>query len=266
MKKKRTAILSVLFLALVCVGVLLYNHDHRFVPKRHSDNQIIAYQDSSKVELYYHNSTDSSAVEIRVEVFYGDGPYEVSRAQVQPGETITLLDTVDGKPYNHFRPGVFNGRILVFDLETGRLQDRVEPLEFRIYQSYKDDYDALLPPEEQEREIILDEKDYRPERIKIHIDLKTEELWSGFYGLSSEWRDLNTYVYAKINGEERLLAKAEQILPRSVIFQVYLEPGIADLLYMGFAVTDVRVDTYYADTGEFYDSIPAEIDEIVCSD
>ena len=37
---------------------------------------------------------------------------------------------------------------------------------------------------------------------------------------------------------------------------------MADLLSEGETIPEVRVDSYYSDTGEFYDSIPAEITEI----
>jgi hypothetical protein len=82
----------------------------------------------------------------------------------------------------------------------------------------------------------------------------------------SEWRDLRCYVYAEIDGEEILLAKAERIEPRSIVFQLYLEPGVADMLSVGDVLPNAHVDSYYVDNGEFYDSIPAEISEVVRTD
>lgn len=264
-KKSILAVLLVLLLGAVGAGLYRY-HTQRFVPKRQNEDQIIVYQDCNKVELFFHNPEDAAPVEIRVEVYIGDGPYEAARAQVQSGETVTLLETIDGKPFRYFVPGIFGGRILVYDLESGRLKDRIDPLEFRIYQSHRDAYDVLGSSEEHEREVHVDEKEHRPERLNMQVDLKTEQIRSGFYGLFAEWRNLNTYIYAQIDGKEVLVSKAENIPPRTLIFDLYLEPGVADLLEVGDTVADVRVDSYYADTGEFYDSIPGEIYEVIRTD
>ena len=267
MMKKPSFLLFVLGIACIAIlSSIIVLRLHRFEPKRRSEEQVIAYKDCSNVELFFHNPADSAPVEIRVEVYIGDGPYDVARTQVQPGETVTLLETIDGEPFHYFVSGVFGGRILVYDLESGKLKERIEPLEFRIYQSYKDDYDALTPFDEDEREIILDDEEYRPDYLKMRVDLKKEELRSGFYGLVSEWRELDSYVYAVLDGEKILIAKAERLPPRSITFELYLEPGVADMLTVGETVANIRVDSYYSDTGEYYDSIPAEICEIVRTD
>lgn len=265
MKNKKLQIFSLILILTIGILVLYRYNSNRFVPKRQNEDQVIVYQDSNKVELFFHNPSDSTPVEIRVEFYVGDGPYEVARAQVQPNETVTILETTDGEPYNHFVPGVYGGRILVYDLETGRLKERINPLEFRIYHSYRDAYDTLVPPVESDREVILDEEEYRPEYLKMRVDLKTEEIRTGIYGLASEWRELKTFIYVEINGEEILIAKADRVPPRTLIFDLYLEPGVADLLREGSVIPNAHVDSYYVDTGEFYDSIPAEIYEIVRS-
>ena len=175
MMKKPYSVLIII--GIICIAILsgiIILRSHRFEPKRRSEEQVIAYKDCSKVELFFHNPADSSPVEIRVEVYIGDGPYDVARAAVQPDETVTLLETTDGEPFHYFGSGVFGGRILVFDLESGKLKERIEPLEFRIYQSYRDDYNALTPFEEYEREIILDDEEYRPDYLKMRVDLKRE--------------------------------------------------------------------------------------------
>lgn len=263
MQERKRILTVALILAFAAIALLL------FLPRRkdsaanaRTDRQILAYQDSSQVQLYFHNPADAAPAEIRVELCVGDGPLEIARGEAQPGETVTLLQTRTGKPVLYFREGIYTGRILVYDLESGRLRERIEPLEFRIYPSYKDDYDSLQPPEETEREQHLDEAEQRPAEMKMRVNLKTEELESGFFGLFSEWRDLEVYVYAQINGQELLLARLERLPPRSVVFQLYLEPGVADLLTEGETISQVRVVSCYADTGELYDSIPGEVTEI----
>lgn len=159
---------------------------------------------------------------------------------------------------------ILGGRILVYDAETGRLRERVEPLEFRVYHSILDEYDALPPLKE--REVHVDDHEYRPDYLGMRVDLKTEEIWTGICGLFSEWRELNTYIYAAVDGEEILLAKQLNIRPRSGFYNPYLEPGVADLFLAGKEVQDIRIDSYYADTGEFYDSIPGEIIDVFASD
>ena len=265
MKNKKLQITFFLLMLVIAALVVCRYNAQKFIPKRQNADQVIVYQDSNKVELYFYNPKDSTSVEIRVEFYVGDGPYEVARAIVEPDETVTILETIDGEPYNHFVPGVYGGRILVYDLETGHLKERVDPLEFRIYHSYRDAYDTLVSPTEFDREVILDEEEYRPESLKMRVDLKTEEIRTGIYGLASEWRDLRSVIYAEINGEEIMIAQADQVPPRTLIFDLYLEPGIADLLTEGTVISSAHVDSYYVDTGEFYDTIPAEIYEIVRS-
>lgn len=253
--------LFVLFSIALCLVIVLRIRGDQFVPKRQEENQIIAYQDSNKVELYFHNPDDSRAVEIRADLII-DGPYEIARAVVQPGETVTIAETTTGEPYNYFVPGFYAGEILVFDLESGALVDRKTSMECRIYGSYHDSYDTLVPPSF-EREIILDEEEYRPAYHKMRVDLKTEVIQIGLYGLVSEWRELDSYVYAEIEGKEILVAKAEHLPPRSITFYLYLEPGVADLLEIGDVISNAHIDSYYSDTGEYYDTIPAEIYEVV---
>ena len=264
--KKPILVTLLLILLFASVGFVIFkSKDQRYVPKRQNNDQIIVYQDSNKVELYFHNPESSVPVDIRVGFYWGDGPYEIARAEVQPGETVSTLETSVGDMYEHLAPGIYSGRILVYDLETGVLLDRLEPLEFRIYHSVRDEYEILKAPEEQHFEATLDEQEYRPEHLKISIDLKTQKLRSGFYGLVAEPRELDTLVFVRINGEEILFSKAEKIPPRSMLFEMNLEPGIAEILSVGDVISDVHVDSFYSDTKEFYDSIPAEIYEVVQS-
>lgn len=255
--------LALLLLVLAAGLIFGLTRGHSTASKRLREDQIVCCHDSSTVELYYHNPYESRTVDIRAELCVGDGPIEIARGQVKPGETVTALQTRDGEPFDHFVAAIFSGRILVYDLESGRLLDRIEPLELRIYESSKDPYDSIAPLFSQEREPLLDEVEHRPKELKMKVDLKTEELSAGIYGLCAEWRDLKCYVYAEIDGQEVLVAKDERVGPRCIVFQLYLEPGIADMMEEGDYFPVARVDSYYADTGEFYDSIPAEIYQVV---
>ncbi len=228
-----------------------------FVSKRQLENQVIIYQDLNEVELYYHNSSNTPE-EIRVDIYMGDGFNDVAKAIVQPGETVTCAKTFNGEPYNAFIPGIFSGRILVYDSESGHLKNRIDGLEIRLYHSYQDNYDVLAVPEKQEREVMLDEEEHRPAAYRFEVDLKTEEVWGGLYGLFAEWKKLDSYVYAVIDGEEILIAKCEHLPPRSIAYILYLEPGLSDRLTEGEISTGGHVDSFYSDTGEFYDSIPVE--------
>lgn len=235
----------------------------QFVPKRQGENQIIAYHDINRIEFYYHNQ-GSKAVEIRVELII-DGPYEVARAVVQPGEIVTVIETTSGEPYQYFVSDVYGGDILVFDLASGELVDRKTSLEFRLYDSHLDSYDTLVSPSG-EREVFLDEEEHRLPNHSIRVNLKTEEILIGLHGLHAEWREIDSYVYASINGEEVLIAKATRLPPRSITFYLYMEPGVARMLAVGEANLNAHVESYYSDTGEYYNSISAEIYEVVCTD
>ena len=255
--KNKKVLLIVLVLAAVSAGLTARRiSSRRFVPKLQNEKQVIAYQDSGKVELYYHNPEDSAPVEIRIYIWAVDGSDEVARALVQPNETVTILE---GENVPRWRSGFYGGRILVFDSESGRLKERIEPLEFRLYESSKDAYDSLVPPADTERKLVLEEKEHRIEKMQMSVNLKTEEIRAGINGLCAERRELNSYIYAEIDGEERLIAKSEHIAPNSIIFDIYLEPGIAGLLHEGDVILNAHTDSYYTDSGEFYDSIPTEI-------
>ena len=263
MKKKIE--ITVFALLVLAAGILLQQRFRTppFELKRQREDQILCYHDSSTIELYYQNPADSPAVEIRAELCVGDGPIELGRGTVRPGQTVTTVKTTDGKNCSHFVPDVYAGRILVYDLESGKLRERVEGLELRMYAFCRDSYDSLQPREPIEREIMLNETEYRPDLIKLRIDLKTEEIRCGLSGLNAEWRELDSYIYADIDGEDVLIAKGEKLPPRSVTFQLYLEPGVADFFQVGDPPRSAHVDSYYADTGELYDSITAEISEVV---
>ena len=95
--------LLILITTMLCFVIALRIRADQFIPKRQGENQIIAYHDINRVELYYHNQ-GLKAVEIRAELII-DGPYEVARAVVQPGEIVTVIETTSGEPYRYFVSG-----------------------------------------------------------------------------------------------------------------------------------------------------------------
>ncbi len=267
MKSKILYTFSVMALALLLAEVVMARiNQEEYKPKRQNDNQIILYHDRNDVELFYLSPEDGAPEEIRAELLYGDGPLEVGRSMVRPGKAATLIKTADGKPFDHFVPGIYPGRILVFDAQTGKLKARKTGMEIRIYESYRDDYDSLPIPEATERKPSLDPFEIRQTYLKMDIDLKNEEIAPGLFGLRAEWRELDCYIYAKINGIDMVIADYKNLPPNSILYGIYLRPGIAELLTEGETIPAAHVDLYYSDTGEFYESIPGEIGHIYRSE
>ena len=56
-----------------------------------------------------------------------------------------------------------------------------------------------------------------------------------------------------------LIAKAEEIMPRSIMVEIDLEEGAAELLEEGQIYT-IRVESRYSDTQEAYDSIHGSVE------
>lgn len=262
-EKRKSRVLLIASCALVfALGLLaamrLTKHEDRHITVRKREDQIIAFRDSNVVEYYFNNRNGNDPVEIRIEVLL-DGYYTVAKEIVPAGKIGTVGSTINGEPYYYFISGIYPGRILVFDMESGKLFERIENLEFRLYDSVNDPYDALVPIAAKEREVKLDEEEYRPSDYKMRADIKQEELIANLPGLFSEWRPLDSYVYAMVDGNEVLIAKAEEIMPRSIKVEIDLEDGAADLLEEGQIYT-IRVESRYTDTQEVYDSIHGSVE------
>ena len=261
-KRKSRVLLIVSCMLVFALGLLatmrLTKHEDRHITVRKREDQIIAFRDSNVVEYYFNNRNGNDPVEIRIEVLL-DGYYTVAKEIVPAGKIGTVGSTINGEPYYYFISGIYPGRILVFDMESGKLFERIENLEFRLYDSVNDPYEALVPTAAKEREVKLDEEEYRPSAYKMRADIKQEELIANLPGLFSEWRPLDSYVYAVIDGNEVLIAKAEEIMPRSIMVEIDLEEGAAELLEEGQIYT-IRVESRYSDTQEAYDSIHGSVE------
>ncbi len=232
-----------------------------FEGKRLREDQIIAYRDKGLVEFYFRLPEDAEPVEIRVEVVMGDGGYAMTDLlPVRPGETLTLAPTRDGKGYTPFVPGIFRGRILVFGA-SGKVIDRVEPLECRIYESENDPYDAVAEFERAPREIDPKETEYRPELYRMRLSLSTYEFNAALYSLATEARDLDIFVYASVDGEERLISTLRDVGPNSICMFFYAEPSVADRMKEGEEY-EARIEFFYSDTGELYEETRGLIETI----
>ena len=247
------AALAVLLVVLLSGGKKTAETVHR-----QNENQIVAFRDSSRVEYYYENPKDGGTVDLQLQLII-DGPYTVAEATLLPGETGTLTQTLRGEPYTPFVPNVYTGRILVFDHETGRLKERVYGLEFRLYDSVDDPYDALQPAPASDREPVLSETENRLDHYQIYVYPDPEEMLIGLSGLDAQARNIDTKVYAIINGEEILAAEVDDIPPKSLYFVIDMELGVAGLLEEG-VIYDVCVDSSYSDTGELFESVPGTME------
>lgn len=250
------------FVGAIFVILFLVKHsprnDNQFESKRLTENQIIAYRDSNVVEYYFDNQSGTEPAEIIIEVQL-DGYYNVAKETIPAGETGMTGTTINGEPYSYFVAGIYPGRILLFDYKSGKLKARIDNLEFRLYNSVNNPYDALVPQAASEREMKLDEEEQRPSGYQMRADIKQEELIANIPGLFSEWRPLDSHIYAIIDGNEVLIARAEGIAPRSLLIELDLEEGAADVLKEG-QTYDIRVDSVYSDTQEFYDSISGSVE------
>lgn len=254
--RKRLFVIPAAALVLILLLSFFFSGRGDYTPKLLHEDEVILSHDHPVVEFCFENKQDA-AVDIVVELLI-DGPYELCRARVLPGEKLTQLSRADGKPFDVFLPGLYGGHILVFHAESGELIERIAPLQVRLYESYRDGYDEL-PQQPAPSALPLDEEEHRPEYLIISAELERLELYTGLYGLKSEDRALDSFVYVSIDGEDVLLAKVEGLGHRCMQFMLYLEKEAASLLEAGGFYPDARVDSYYSDSGQFYDSIPAEL-------
>ena len=230
-----------------------------FVGLRQREDQIIAYCDDPHVELYFHNPEDAPTVEIRPQVCF-DGGYDLTEPiLVAPGETVTLASSPEPEGIYYFVPGIWYGRILVFDAGSGDLLDRVGDLEMRLYEHLGDDYDSLPQPEVHEVTIDPNDTDFRTDFYSMSADLKLEELLAGVSGLSSQDRDLDVRIWLTLDDGELLLARCPNLGPHSIYYLTDMLPGTAERLEPDRVYEDGRVDVYYSDTGELWYSAAMQL-------
>ena len=230
-----------------------------FTEKRIREDQIIAYRDKGIVEFYYHLLEKNEPVSIQVEIVLGDGGYALTNLlSVQPGDTLTTAPTRDGEGYTPFVPGIYGGRILVFN-SNGKVIDRVEPLECRLYESWQDSYDAVKESEPPSKEIYPDATEYRPEFYSMSLNLDTYEVSAGLYSLRTEARNLDINVYVNADDKDYLIASIKEVKPKSIYTFFYADRTVADLLKAD-TVYEARVEFRYSDTGELFEITKGNIE------
>ncbi len=78
-------------------------------------------------------------------------------------------------------------------------------------------------------------------------------------GLFSAWRSLDSHICASIDGIDVLMAKAEGKAPRSVIVEIDLENGAAELPEEG-KTYDIRIDSVCSTPPKACDRIPGTVE------
>ena len=254
MRKNPAKLVIALALLLALGGVLsLRWQSAAEQPKRRSEKEVLVYQDTGTIELWYRLPEEARPVNIYLEILWGDGPNTLAGPiAVQPGETVTQAKLL--APLGV--PAVYGGRISAFDAETETLYERVG-VELRIYAHRSDPYDSL--PEPEAHELVLDgEEGYRPESYAMVLEVRNEELRVGYYGLRSEARDLHASFLAFVDDREVLLAEGT-VGPRSICFYFSVNREALEQLETGRTYIG-RVDSVYADTGEPYETVPATVE------
>ena len=250
--KKYKIILGILFVIAVVIGFARWKEEQdRFVGKRVREDQIIAYRDSATVEFFYELPEDRQPVKIQVEVIVGDGGSPITgQIDVAPGETVTLGETKTGEAFTPFVSGIFPGRILVFD-SAGKVIERVEPLECRIYESTKDSYDAVKAVDVPAHSFEPRKSEPHPSYHKMRINVEYYEIYTALYSLSTEDRDLDIEIYAIIENQELLIARACDVEPNSICMLFCTDRHVTDLMIPGQSYSAV-IKYYYSDSGELY--------------
>ena len=191
----------------------------------------------------------------------GDGGYELTgKIPVQPGDTLTSAPTRDGKGFDPFIPGIYGGRILVFGPD-GKVVDRAERTECRLYDHYDDPYDALKAPERHEPQIDPDGEEYVPEEYGMRVQLDLYEVYAGISSLSTVDRDLEIEITVDIDGETLPVTTLHDVRPKTLCMFFYIEKETADRMEKGQTYTGL-VRMTYSDTGELYVEVPASFETL----
>lgn len=250
--KKYRIILGVLFVIAIILGFARWKQEKEvFIGKRIREDQIIAFRDSATVEFFYKLPEDRQPVKIQVEVIVGDGGSPITgQIDVAPGETVTLGETKTGEALTPFVSGIFPGRILVFD-SAGKVIERVEPLECRIYESTKDPYDAVKAFDVPAHSFVPRESELHPSYHKMRISLDYYEIYTALYSLSTEDRNLNIEIYVIIENQELMIAKACDVGPNSICMFFYTDKSVTDMMIPDQNYS-AHIKYYYSDSGELY--------------
>lgn len=252
-------VVAIILLVVVVTGIVIARltlEQEAESRKRIREDQIIAYRDSSTVEFSYSQPKDERPVYIQVEVMAGDGGCPITGLiKVDPGETVSIGDTFNKKPYNSFAVGIYGGRILVFD-EDMKLTKRVEPLECRIYESVNSSYDSVKL---YDTPIVSFQpaasEDHSQHRI-LRINLNRYEIYTALPSLSTQDRNINIEIFSIIEGQEWLIARANNVEPNSICNLFYTDREVTDM--MSGQEYSARVKYSYCDSGEQYAEETAE--------
>lgn len=248
---------------LICIIACLFVSCGKSVEepgKRIREDQIVAYRDSNKVELFFHLSEKSDPVSIQAEIFRGDGGSPITEEiKVTPGETVTSATTITGEAYRAVLAGIFTGRILVFG-DDGTVIERIEPLEVRVYNSVKDPYNSINSFNEPRGEVELDEEEIRPGFYRMRLYRHLYEIDTGIPSLRAEARNLDIKIYTVINGEELQIAEAKDIRPKSLCMNFYVKKEVVDMMDPESELYPALVKCFYTDSGELFETVQAEIE------
>lgn len=222
---------------------------------RQQDDEVLLFNDSEYLDMYYHQPAGDNASEIEVYLYIGDGPISLGDpVRVEPDETVLSMKT---NASDLFMPDVYSGAIIVRNIDTGLVSERI-PVSIRIYDHYDDPYDSIENPEEK-RELILEEEEPpRKEYYDMQLYLHEGTIMIDYSGFMAQDRSLDLEIVAIIEEQEIPIARVEQIGPRSMCLSSNVLTEALPKLKVG-TVYDARLNAYYTDTGELFETRGGEI-------
>ncbi len=257
MLKKRQMVISVLlvpiFLHMLPSGIG-YAADV-VQTSRQRDDEVLLFNDSEYMDMYYHQPAGGAASEIEVYLYVGDGPISLGDpVRVEPDETVLNMKT---DASDLFTPGVYSGAIIVRSIDTGLISERIH-VSIRIYERHDDPYDSILEPES-EHELVLDSvESSRKEYYEMLLYLHEGTVMIDFSGLMAQNRSLDLEIVAFIEEQEIPIARVEHIGPRSLCLSSDVLAEALPLLKVG-AVYEARLDSHFSDTDELFETRAGEI-------
>ena len=256
MGKVKTAAVLLLTVFLMFTSVKCDGFAESEETKRQSKDEVLLFNDSEDIELYYHLPADQAAVDIEVFLYVGDGPISLGDAvHVEPDETVLTMKT---DASDLFSPGIYTGAIVVRDINSGLIRERVDTT-IRIYDHSDDPYDCLEETNEEYELVLEEEEPARKEYYKMRLYLQEGTIMIDYSGLMAEDHTLDIDIVILEEGRELSVARVEQIGPRGLCLSSDVHTDILPLLEVG-EVYEARLDAYYSDTGELFETRAGEIE------